>query len=200
MEAKDIIKLQEYSKLGLREKVTEVKKALDAELYQAALALVLTIPDICGKIEFPQHKYNNKEKYIRWFDTYISQSYIPAIDDEGNIDSTRRSMNGEICYKLRCSFLHAGNDDIKTSGLSFISDEEKEMYKSSYNFRLSVGREYQNSVYCYLNEADKTCIYVVNIDLKMLCQKICTAAEKTIATCSDEVSDIYTTRISVYKV
>ena len=39
--------------------------------YLAALALSLTIPDICGKAEFPE--YGNTQRYIEWYMKYIGQ-------------------------------------------------------------------------------------------------------------------------------
>lgn len=38
------------------EKVKDVKLALKGGAYQSALALALTLPDICGQIEYPNEK------------------------------------------------------------------------------------------------------------------------------------------------
>ena len=43
--------------------INDINKALDAEAYMAALALVLTLPDICGKVAYGE-TLRNKERYI----------------------------------------------------------------------------------------------------------------------------------------
>ena len=47
----------------LPEIIYDVRKALDAEAYLAALALVLTIPDIYGKAEYGD-SLSNKKRYV----------------------------------------------------------------------------------------------------------------------------------------
>ena len=32
-------------------KISEIEKAIESELYNCALALALTLPDVCGKVE-----------------------------------------------------------------------------------------------------------------------------------------------------
>jgi hypothetical protein len=70
--------------------VKEIEKALDGEAYLAALALALTIPDMCCG------HASGRTDYIRWFDQYAKNDYI----------------NGTECYALRCSFLHQQEGDI----------------------------------------------------------------------------------------
>lgn len=57
-------------------------------MWQAALALALTIPDICGQIEFTNLKMKNKKgeevdasqgrKYSEWFRKYV-ESYFADV-------------------------------------------------------------------------------------------------------------------------
>jgi hypothetical protein len=65
----------------------------------------LTLPDICGKIQYPNK--SSKIRYIEWFNKYISKKYIVQI-----IDEKHTFLTAEDCYALRCSFLHEGTDDI----------------------------------------------------------------------------------------
>jgi len=81
--------------------VEAVEKAIEAKNFYGALFIALTLPDICGKIEFP--KMPSSKRYIKWFDKYMSDKY----SSEGTI-----FLSGEDCYALRCSFLHEGKDDI----------------------------------------------------------------------------------------
>ena len=39
---------------GFLIKIAEIRTALDASLFNCALAVSLTFPDVCGEIEFPQ--------------------------------------------------------------------------------------------------------------------------------------------------
>lgn len=84
------------------EKIEDIEHALEAKTYLAALALALTLPDICGKIAYP-HIKGNGERYIKWFDEYLTQYDYPPDFDE------RLKFDGKKCWKLRCAFLHEGS-------------------------------------------------------------------------------------------
>lgn len=45
--------------------VHEIRMALSHELYLSALALALTLPDTCGKAEYPNEDYNGV-RYKNW--------------------------------------------------------------------------------------------------------------------------------------
>lgn len=51
--------------------VEDINKALDNEAYFSALSLALTLPDICGKAEFPETK--SGRRYIDWYDEHIGK-------------------------------------------------------------------------------------------------------------------------------
>ena len=46
--------------------IDEIEKALSHDLYFAALNLALTLPDICGKAEYPNLRTG--ERYKKWYD------------------------------------------------------------------------------------------------------------------------------------
>lgn len=73
-----------------------IEKSLANENWYSALFLALTLPDICGKIEFPDK--NSSKRYIEWFEKYMTRYLInvPATD----------------FYALRCAILHEGTDNI----------------------------------------------------------------------------------------
>ncbi|MGP1505538.1 MAG: hypothetical protein ACTTIR_07960 [Eggerthia catenaformis] len=88
--------------------IDDINKALDAEAYMAALALVLTLPDICGRAEFPDEKSVGK-RYIKWYDEYVGKyEKAPVIEGEDPMPY----LSGEVVYQLRCAFLHQGNPNI----------------------------------------------------------------------------------------
>lgn len=96
--------------------VNEINRCIENECFFAALALALTLPDICGKAEYPKKK--SRERYIDWYQENIgdyekgvSESDTPELAD-------LPYMSGELLYQLRCSFLHSGDTDIDVDKIS----------------------------------------------------------------------------------
>lgn len=76
----------------MQQLINDVNKALDAECYYAALSLVLTFLDICGKVEYPQQKVL-KTPYLSGEVVYsLRNSEIPT-----NLVMTK------IIYGINCS-------------------------------------------------------------------------------------------------
>ncbi|PIG93713.1 hypothetical protein [Gloeocapsopsis sp. IPPAS B-1203] len=76
--------------------IEAVEQALAQQNWYAALALALTLPDICGWLEHPNKRTG--ERYKDWFRKYIgNQNSFPSTED---------------FYLLRCAYLHSGSDDI----------------------------------------------------------------------------------------
>lgn len=48
--------------------IDEINMALSHELYFATLSLALTLPDICGKAEYPDN--GSTRRYKLWYDEY----------------------------------------------------------------------------------------------------------------------------------
>ena len=90
------------------QKIADIRKSLNSGAYQSALALTLTLPNICRQVEYGNTK-SGTDGYPYWIDTYVdfSECYIGFGTEEAE-------LNGKICYALRCSFLHCGNDDISS--------------------------------------------------------------------------------------
>lgn len=100
--------------------IKEIESALKNEEFLAALALALTLPDTCGKAEYPQD--GNRSRYIKWFDEYVGYYEKPpkAIAGENaayNVFDDMPYMSGEIIYSLRCCFLHQETPSIVKSNI-----------------------------------------------------------------------------------
>lgn len=106
----------------MQEILNEIKAAKNHKLYRAALALALTLPDICGKVAFPS-EVNNGKRYIKWFDDHV----YPICKVNVKID-----FNGESCYHLRCAVLHSGN-------LKLEKDKIKDFHLSVYDYSGGTG-------------------------------------------------------------
>lgn len=79
--------------------------------WYAALALALTLPDMCGKIDDPEVKRakGSEASYARWFENWMAHNYTHRIGPE-KIEHV--FMSGTDLYALRCSYLHQGDGEI----------------------------------------------------------------------------------------
>lgn len=122
--------------------IDQIESALECDLLLPALSLSLTLPDTCGKAEFPNLR--GKKRYIKWFDDHIGKYEQKGnfISEEGNnhIDNINPLfdikdnawyhendetgarikltyidypyLSGEVVYGLRCMFLHESKHDV----------------------------------------------------------------------------------------
>lgn len=58
-------------------RIDEAEMCLENEWFIAALTLALTLPDICGKAEYPDETVT--ARYIQWFNTYANNRPIKAL-------------------------------------------------------------------------------------------------------------------------
>ena len=86
--------------------IDEIHKSIENECFIAALALTLTLPDICGKAEFPEE--GDTKRYIDWYNEHIGDDEKPS-DPYG---SDMPYLSGEIIYNLRNALLHQGSPSI----------------------------------------------------------------------------------------
>ena len=93
--------------------ISEIESSLKNENFLAALALALTLPDICGKAEFPNESVGSR--YIKWFDDNIGNYEKPLQSSDGELSEydDMPYMSGEIVYSLRNCFLHQGTPSIQ---------------------------------------------------------------------------------------
>ena len=93
--------------MNIEDMIIDIKKALNAEAFYSAIALMLVIPDICSKIEYDYN--SNKRRYIMWWDKYIGNYEKPPFR-ENQVEMPY--LSGEVAYQLRCSILHNADLDI----------------------------------------------------------------------------------------
>jgi hypothetical protein len=81
--------------------------------WHAALALALTIPDICGQIEYPHWagSGNTGKRYPAWFDIWVKEKLF-RFGHQGK----EFPMSGSDCYALRNAFLHTGVKEARPDG------------------------------------------------------------------------------------
>ena len=102
--------IQDNASFTFLHRIEEVELNIEDGRWQSALALALTLPDICGGIAFPEivKRYRDGRavldrnqrptrdvgnQYIRWFDTYAApffkvsaQDISPYKNDAGSFD------------------------------------------------------------------------------------------------------------------
>ena len=84
-----------------------VEQSLASGNHYGALAVALTLPDICGWVEGVRHR--SKDRYLSFFDAYMAILYKHPVGAQGTVTTF---LSGEDFYALRCSVLHEGRDDI----------------------------------------------------------------------------------------
>jgi hypothetical protein len=84
-----------------------LKLSLETKNWYSALALGLTLPDICSRLESPE--VYSSVRYPGWFDKYVGRYYMRTIGPE---KENYVFLSGKDAYALRCSFLHQGDSNI----------------------------------------------------------------------------------------
>lgn len=146
--------------------VEEVSESIENECFIAALALALTIPDICGKAEFPAEK-STKKRYIDWYDQYIGYYEEPV----SPYSSDMPYPSGELIYSLRNSMLHQGTPNVD-------SQKVKEDRCKVDKFVLTVADAYDGgtSRVSYRQGYEIT-ERALEVNLVNLCTKLCATAK-----------------------
>jgi hypothetical protein len=87
--------------------INSIRFSIKTENYYAALAVSLMLPDIAGKIDYPNMGVG--ERYRKWCLDNMSATY-------GNF------FTPEDFYALRCKYLHEGHADIPSNDIDKIID------------------------------------------------------------------------------
>jgi hypothetical protein len=85
----------------VRHLVDATRNAVEQKNWYAALALALTLPDICGRISYPNLGRASERRVVRWFNKYLAAYYRGG-------PVTTQFMAGDDFYALRCAYLHQG--------------------------------------------------------------------------------------------
>lgn len=130
--------------------VDEINIALNNGLYLVALTSALTLPDVCGKAEYPDKKTG--ERYKQWYTNYVKDGSIPA----------------EQVYSLRCNLLHEGSAEGKDSdNFHFILMTNQFTQSLGIDFCFSTG----------ITHADGSSEQKITVYVGFLCTAICRAVQ-----------------------
>lgn len=174
-------------------RIEEIEQNIDDRRWQSALALALTLPDICGGIAFPEivkkyrdgrvrmDKQNNPARdvgaqYIQWYNTYAADYFKMNPQDE------RPYICGERCWQLRCKYLHQNK--------GFLNDEESE--EIHFHLGVNCGTSVCQSVGNMMQDSDKD----IRIDIQEFCLRMCHAARDYYEnTCHEKDFGLYNTPV-----
>lgn len=134
--------------------VSATKKALSEKNWYAALTMALSLPDICGRLEDPTKK--SQERFEAWWSKYALSSFKFQIGDESH-----EFLNASDCYALRCAYLHQGEFGIE--------DQRARKALARVTFRAPDPDDFS-----HLISNGK----VLHMKVDMFCTAVCTGVEK----------------------
>ena len=153
----------------MEKRIQEARNCIDNGLYEAALALALILPDICGQVEYPALKKVG-ERYTKWIDNFVDSKglYDPLFDAVGGFEH----LESQDIYKLRCAFLHSGDQDISSDTIDCFN-LVRPGGLGAVEGKASFGYKYRIE-----NQTDGSVKNTAKIDIKYLTEMICDAAEE----------------------
>ena len=148
--------------------IEEIKTNLEIGNFLSALALALILPDICGKISYPNIKHGGK-RYQKWYNEYIYPYERSPIEEDPHNEWV---PDGYAIYKLRCNLFHDGSLNIDRD----IKDNKEIEESDNYNFIITDSLNSNNLVW---KDKDKTKTpdVLIRVSVKDLCTKICAVVE-----------------------
>ena len=158
-------------------RIAEIRSCIRNKEYEAALALALTLPDICGQVEYPDQKVG--ARYRAWINNYVDKNIlffshifevvIPTVE-EVNTTRTFETITAEDIYQLRCSFLHSGDDDIASDRI-----DEFHLVKPE-SLRPEADNEYGYRLISRTREGKE--FHIAELNIRLICELLCESAEK----------------------
>ncbi|MCP8851741.1 hypothetical protein [Latilactobacillus sakei] len=129
---------KQSKKDNFQEIIDSINLGLNNKNYIAALGMALTIPDICGKLEYGD--IGNGQRYQNWYKNFIMSATSKLEWNEypngERFPQIKPDFDADIIYKLRCQFLHEGE---------ITSDDLQKKFKDdSVDFELVLGIPNEN--------------------------------------------------------
>jgi hypothetical protein len=140
--------------------VASIRKNIETENWYAALFIALTMPDICGKMAYPDIEYSGP-RYKKWFDGNLAD-----INKTDIMGTEVVFLTATDCWALRCSLLHQGTDDI--------TEQKAQDIISKFEFTtMNMHRIKINNI--------------LTLNVAKFCEEICQCVEEWFASISDDL-------------
>jgi hypothetical protein len=102
-----------------------ITDAVKHENWLAALALALMLPDICGKLQWPEEEKGGK-RYAKWWAHNFAGTYTYG--------SASDYVTGDEVWQLRCAYLHEGSSELQ--------NDKKELIPVIEKFQFAISRDH----------------------------------------------------------
>lgn len=155
------------------ELIKDIEETLENGNIRCSLGMALTLPDICGIVEFPEYKEEVSKRYIGWCEKYLfNQGFLPSriidLDNPDNNGEKSRIIEPDMCFKLRCAYLHSGNLEL--------NQREKDSFPK---FHLRLTSSIDNGIYlAKITSSANGEVTDVHIDARNLIKVLCNAAKE----------------------
>ena len=181
----------------MKQTIAAIRDAVAKECWLPALALALTIPDVLGQVAYPE-LVNNRgnrlvgQQYRRWFHENVEHHFADHTGYDDNWNAKRPYFTADMCYKLRCEILHAGNDDI---AFEYGDREEDRDYEYDFELRVNACNSF-GSWWVTPYGGERVTEHVrVCIDIKTLYDALCEEAERFLQHVSERELEGHSVRI-----
>lgn len=118
---------------SLSDFVAAARAALSDSNWYAAIALAMSLPDICASIDRPGPGIS-RDRYAEWWTQRVA-GWFWIKPDPGEEWTAHSLLTGNDAYFLRCAFLHSGTG----------TPDDRRRVKERFRFMLSPSRSYGQS-------------------------------------------------------
>ena len=148
--------------------IDAAKIAVATENWYAALALALSMPDICGRLENPAA--GSQARFVAWFDKFLLKHYQSRVGVNRELYSF---LCGADCYALRCAFLHQGEFGI--------DDQRAQQALERFHFTAP-----RHGCFIHKNQINNT----LQLQVDAFCKDVCEGVEEWLVTVKDDAATL----------
>ncbi len=141
-----------------------LRNSIATKNYYAALALAITLPDVCGRITAGRA---SKAQYVAWIKSYLPADYWRLGEGASLFGRPWPRTTPEDFYALRCAYLHEGTDDI--------TDQRVRQALDQFRFVVSKGGITSHQNPTVIGPAGNR--FVLPLDVTEFCREICAGVE-----------------------
>lgn len=140
----------------IKQLLKEIDACIQNNCFYTALMAALTIPDACGKIEYPNEKPSNRYKF--WCRDWLGY-------DKRSADENNTQISEDEIYELRCSLFHE------------VKFPSKFNTQPNTKFKLYVDNPMIGSIGTIIRNFDGTVKRKeISINIKNICYLVCHSA------------------------
>jgi hypothetical protein len=111
--------------LGVRALIDQIEESLRSRTYYLTLFGALAVPDIAGAMDSDNGEASGS-KYAEWYEAWVRPRFreqvLSSVPEHARqyITDLENPLDGDACYRFRCSMLHQGTSQHPKSPFSRI--------------------------------------------------------------------------------